>query len=40
MVNAIVAVEDQRYWEHDGLDTRGIIRAVIHKLLHRHGRTQ
>ena len=40
MVNAIVAVEDQRYWEHDGLDTRGIIRAVVNKLLHRHGRTQ
>ena len=40
MVNAIVAVEDQRYWEHDWLDTRGIIRAVINKLLHRHSRTQ
>lgn len=40
MVNAIVAVEDQRYWEHAGLDTRGIVRAVINKLLHRHGRTQ
>ena len=40
MVNAIVAIEDQRYWEHDWLDTRGIIRAVISKILHPHSRTQ
>ncbi|MBQ2600154.1 transglycosylase domain-containing protein [bacterium] len=22
MINAIVAIEDQRYWEHAGLDAR------------------
>jgi len=29
MINAIIAVEDQRYWEHNGLDTMGILRAAI-----------
>ncbi len=28
MKNAIVAVEDQRFWEHSGVDIRGIARAV------------
>ena len=27
MINAIVAVEDQRYWDHNGLDAMGILRA-------------
>ncbi len=27
MINAIIAMEDQRYWEHSGLDAMGIIRA-------------
>ncbi|HCY21397.1 TPA: hypothetical protein DIC40_06175 [Patescibacteria group bacterium] len=27
MINAIVAMEDQRYWEHSGLDPMGILRA-------------
>ncbi len=33
MINAIVAIEDQRYWEHNGLDTVGIMRAAIHNVL-------
>ena len=28
MKQAIVAVEDKRFWEHDGIDMRGIARAV------------
>jgi hypothetical protein len=27
MLKAIVAVEDQRFWEHEGLDPMGIFRA-------------
>ena len=40
MINAIVAVEDQRYWDHAWLDTRWIIRAVISKVLHPNSKTQ
>jgi penicillin-binding protein 1A len=29
MRHAIVAIEDQRFWEHDGIDLRGIGRALI-----------
>ena len=28
MKQAIVAVEDRRFWEHRGVDLRGIVRAV------------
>lgn len=28
MKNAVIAVEDARYYEHGGIDTRGLIRAV------------
>ena len=28
MKHAIVAVEDRRFWEHRGVDVRGIVRAV------------
>jgi penicillin-binding protein 1A len=28
MKQAIVAVEDKRFWEHRGVDVRGIVRAV------------
>jgi penicillin-binding protein 1A len=28
MKQAIVAVEDRRYWEHEGVDARGVLRAV------------
>ncbi len=40
MVNAIVAVEDQRYWEHAGLDAKWILRAAIKKVLRPRSRTQ
>jgi membrane peptidoglycan carboxypeptidase len=40
MINAIVAVEDQRYREHNGLDTVGILRAGITKLLNPSSRMQ
>lgn len=29
MRHAIVAIEDRRYWEHDGIDLRGIGRALV-----------
>ena len=29
MRHAIVAIEDRRFWEHDGIDLRGIGRALI-----------
>ena len=28
LLNAVVAVEDQRFWDHDGIDLRSITRAV------------
>jgi penicillin-binding protein 1A len=28
MKQAIIAVEDRRFWEHKGVDTRGVLRAV------------
>lgn len=40
MINAIVAMEDKRYWEHNGLDTMGIIRAAIHNLTNPGGSLQ
>ncbi|HPC34152.1 MAG TPA: transglycosylase domain-containing protein [Candidatus Absconditabacterales bacterium] len=40
MINAIVAIEDQRYWDHKGLDTIGIFRAVITKILNPKSKTQ
>jgi membrane peptidoglycan carboxypeptidase len=35
MVNAIVAIEDSRYWAHGAIDLRGTIRAVINDLQHK-----
>src|SRR6266700_978562 len=29
MVNAVVAIEDSRYWEHGAIDLRGTIRAAM-----------
>ena len=29
MINAFVAIEDARYWEHYGVDLRGVIRAAV-----------
>lgn len=40
MINAIVAIEDQRYWDHKGLDTIWIFRAVITKILNPKSKTQ
>ena len=34
MINGIVAMEDQRYREHNGLDVMGMIRAAISDVLH------
>jgi len=33
MVNAIVAIEDQRYREHNGFDPMGLLRAAIAKVI-------
>lgn len=37
MINAIVAVEDQRYWEHWGLDSVGIVRMVLKNIVNPGG---
>ena len=29
MINAFVAIEDERFWSHNGIDIRGIIRAAV-----------
>ena len=31
-VNAFVAIEDERFWEHNGIDVRGIFRALYRDL--------
>ena len=40
MINAIVALEDQRYREHNGLDVMGMIRAALSDLFHPGGGLQ
>ncbi len=35
MVNAIVAIEDSRYWEHGAIDLRGTIRAAVNDIEHK-----
>jgi membrane peptidoglycan carboxypeptidase len=35
MLNAIVAIEDSRYWEHGAIDFRGTMRALINDLEHK-----
>lgn len=40
MVNAIVALEDQRYREHNGLDTMGMIRAAVKAVINPGSRIQ
>ena len=35
MRHAIVAIEDRRFWEHDGIDVRGIGRALIADIRHK-----
>ncbi|MBO6166032.1 MAG: transglycosylase domain-containing protein [Eubacterium sp.] len=31
-VNAFVAIEDERFWDHNGIDVRGIFRALVRDL--------
>jgi len=35
MVNAIVAIEDSRYWIHGAIDLRGTIRAAVNDIEHK-----
>ena len=35
MRHAIVAIEDRRFWEHDGIDVRGIGRALMADIRHK-----
>ncbi len=34
MINGIISIEDQRYWDHNGLDPMGILRAGISNIFH------
>jgi membrane peptidoglycan carboxypeptidase len=34
MVNALVGIEDSRYWQHGAIDLRGTIRAAVNDLQH------
>lgn len=36
LVNAFVSIEDERYWEHNGIDARGILRAFFVGLKNRN----
>jgi penicillin-binding protein 2A len=33
MINAIVAIEDQRYRDHSGFDPMGLLRAAVTKVI-------
>ena len=35
MVNALVAIEDSRYWVHGAIDLRGTIRAAVNDIEHK-----
>lgn len=35
MLKAIVAIEDDRYWQHGAIDLKGTIRAVVNDLQHK-----
>ncbi len=35
MVNAVVAIEDSRYWDHGAIDLRGTIRAAVNDFQHK-----
>ena len=35
MANAVVAIEDSRYWEHGAIDLRGTIRAAVNDFQHK-----
>jgi penicillin-binding protein 1A len=34
MINAVIAVEDSRFWKHKGIDYIAIVRAVVQDLIH------
>lgn len=34
LINAFIAIEDERFWEHNGIDARGIVRAVYQTFFH------
>lgn len=36
MIQAVLSTEDRRFFEHKGVDFRGILRAGMHMLLHRN----
>lgn len=36
LINAFVAIEDERFWTHDGVDVRGILRSSASLLLSGH----
>lgn len=33
MINAVVAIEDQRYYKHSGIDFRGLLRVLVKSLI-------
>jgi membrane peptidoglycan carboxypeptidase len=35
MVNAIVGIEDDRYWQHGAIDLKGTVRAAVNDLQHK-----
>ncbi len=35
MVNAFVSIEDERFWKHNGIDVRGIFRALVKDVIAR-----
>src|SRR6266851_4362164 len=35
IVNAVVAIEDSRYWQHGAIDLRGTIRAALNDIQHK-----
>src|ERR1700678_1367581 len=35
MINAIVGIEDSRYWEHGAIDLKGTVRAAVNDLEHK-----
>ncbi len=34
MINAVVAVEDSRFWKHKGIDYIAIMRAIVKDIIH------
>src|SRR5438105_4274081 len=34
--NAVIAIEDRRFWHHSGIDPRGTIRAFVQNLMPHH----